>query len=65
MQPELLTAAELARQLRVQVDTVRRWAREGRIPCLRISPKVVRYERARVVDAIRAELGAPGEATRG
>lgn len=63
MQTELLTATELAGRLRVQVDTVRRWAREGRIPCLRPSPKVVRFELGQVVAAIRADQGVPGEDT--
>lgn len=41
---QLLTAGELAARLGVAVSTVRRWAREHRIPSLRLSRKVVRYD---------------------
>ena len=49
---ELLTADELADRLQVRPSTVRRWARERRIPTVRLTPKVVRYELAAVVDAM-------------
>lgn len=32
--PPLLTADEVAHQLRLDAETVRRWAREGRIPAI-------------------------------
>ena len=51
---ELLTAEELAERLRVKPDTVRIWTRAGRIPCVRITPKVVRYD----VAAVLAKLSA-------
>ena len=46
---ELLTAEELAGRLQVRPSTIRRWAREGRIPTTRLTPKVVRYDLAAVV----------------
>ncbi len=49
---ELLTADELADRLQVRPSTVRRWARERRIPTVRLTPKVVRYDLAAVVDAM-------------
>ncbi len=50
---ELLTADGLARRLQVRPSTIQRWARQGRIPAVRLSPKVVRYDLAAVVRALR------------
>ena len=50
---ELLTAEELALRLRLKPSTVRRWMRAGIIPAVRITPKVIRYDHAAVVDALR------------
>lgn len=52
MSDDLLTADELARQLRVQPSTVRRWAQKGIIPAVRLTPKLVRYNAADVVEAL-------------
>lgn len=57
---ELLTADELADRLRLRPSTIRRWAREGRIPAVRVTPKVVRYDLAAVLRAIRAEQQPQG-----
>ena len=51
---ELLTAEELADRLRVRPDTIKVWTRAGRIPCVRITPKVVRYD----VEAVLSKLSA-------
>jgi excisionase family DNA binding protein len=51
---ELLTADELAGRLHVRPSTIKRWSREGRIPAVRVTPKVVRYDLAEVVRAINA-----------
>lgn len=52
--PELLTARELAKRLRVSPETVRAWARRGAIPALRLSPKVIRYDAQAVLAALSA-----------
>ena len=49
---ELLTADEVAEKLRVRPDTVRGWAREGKIPSIRLSHKVVRFDGDAVVQAL-------------
>ena len=58
--PELLTAEELADRLAVAPGTVKVWARRGRIPSVRISPKVVRYIYGDVVAALRDAQGGAG-----
>ncbi len=52
LERELLTAEELAARLRLRPSTVRRWARRRRIPAIRISPKVVRFDPSTVIDAL-------------
>ena len=44
MQNELLTCGELAIRLRLKPETVRRWVRQKRVPAIRLSPKVVRFD---------------------
>lgn len=51
---DILTTEGLARRLQVRRETVRRWARDGRIPVLRVSEKVVRYDYGEVIEALRA-----------
>jgi len=50
---ELVTADELAARLRVRPDTVRRWARTKLIPAIRVSAKVMRFDPADVIRALR------------
>ncbi len=50
---DLLTANEIATRLKVKPETVKVWAREGRIPTLRLSHKVLRFDLAAVVDALK------------
>lgn len=40
---EFLTARQLAEVLQVSESTVRRLAREGRIPCVRLTPRLLRF----------------------
>lgn len=55
VESELLTAAELARKLQVNVRTVQEWYRAGRIPAIKLSPKVIRYCLLDVVRAVDDE----------
>jgi len=41
---ELLTATEVAERLHLRPSTVQAWARDGRIPSLRLSHKVIRFD---------------------
>lgn len=43
--------------LRVRPSTVRRWARKGIIPVLRIQSKTVRFDARDVLDALAARRG--------
>src|SRR5262249_3026336 len=54
MTVELLTAGELAARLRIRPRTVQLWARRGRIPTVRLSPKVVRFDMYAVLLALRS-----------
>jgi len=49
---ELLTAEEMAERLRVKPDTVKAWARQGTIPKLKLSHKVIRFDPVAVVAAL-------------
>ena len=51
--PRLITTSELARCLGVTSDTIRKWAKEGRIPCLRVGQKTLRFDAAAVLDSLR------------
>ncbi len=48
----ILTAAELAERLKVAPDTIRLWARQGKIPVRKLSHKVHRYDLAEVLTAL-------------
>lgn len=59
-QSNLITAYELADQLRVTPETVKIWARQGLIPRVRLTPKVIRFDPSAVLAALarKAEGGA-------
>ena len=57
MSCELITSVDLARRLRLSPDTILRWAREGKIPSIRISPKVLRFD----ADDVAASLKRGGK----
>lgn len=48
----LLTVTELASVLRIAPATLRLWARIGRIPCVRLSCRAVRFDPDQVQDAL-------------
>jgi excisionase family DNA binding protein len=49
---EFVTARQLAAFLQVSETTVRRLAREGRIPAVRLTSRLVRYHLPTVLDAL-------------
>lgn len=58
---ELVSAVQVAKALQVKPETVRIWSRTGRIPVLRLTRKVIRYDLGAVLTALadanlRAEL---------
>jgi excisionase family DNA binding protein len=50
--PDFLTARQLASILQVSESTVRRLAREGRIPAVRVTPHLLRFRLDAVVEAL-------------
>ena len=64
MSTELLTAKELGERLKVQTGTIKAWARRGVIPCLRPTPKILRFNLADVLHALK-ENPRSSEATNG
>lgn len=57
--PEFLTANQVADLLCVQPATVRRWARIGKLPCVRLGKRAIRF-RFRSIRWL-AGLGSDGE----
>ena len=49
----LLTCDQIAEEIGVQPSTIRTWVREGKIPALRITGKVVRFDRDDVIAALK------------
>ena len=49
---EFLTARQLGAVLQVSESTVRRLAQSGRIPSIRITPHIIRFRLAAVVEAL-------------
>ena len=60
MEKEIITANELAEHLHLKPETIRVWARQGLIPSLRPTPKVLRFEMQSVLAAIK-EISARKE----
>jgi len=50
----LLDAGEIADILAVKIETVNRWARQGRIPSIDISPRVRRFRMSDILEAIES-----------
>ena len=51
-QHEIVTADELARRMQLRPQTIREWARSGKIPCMRPTGKTVRFDFDRVLKAL-------------
>ncbi len=54
---DLVTAGEMADRLRVRPLTLQKWARDGRIPAVRITPKVIRFDPEAVIAALEKRQG--------
>ena len=57
MSRKLLTAEQLAKELRVSVETIDGWGRSGKIPRIRISHKIIRFDRDAVIAALSQSEG--------
>jgi excisionase family DNA binding protein len=57
---DLLTATELADRLRVKPSTVLDWQRTGRIPAIRLSHKILRFNLGEVVSALKRSAAGEG-----
>ena len=55
---EFLTARQLAEVLQVSESTVRRLARDGRIPCVRLTPRLLRFNPRAVFRVLDGEGSA-------
>jgi predicted site-specific integrase-resolvase len=58
---DLLDAKAAGKILGVEARTMTAWAREGRVPCLRLGPKTLRWTRAMLADwgASKLDPGRP------
>ncbi len=61
---EFLTARQLAAVLQVSESTVRKLSREGRIPVVRLTPRLARYNLPAVLRALDGEGDAPAKQRR-
>ena len=57
---EFLTARQLAAVLQVSESTVRRLAREGRIPSVRLTPRLIRFNLKSVYRALDGDSNSRG-----
>ena len=61
---EFLTARQLAGLLQVSESTVRRLARGGRIPSVRLTPRLLRFNLKAVYKALDGDANAPSRRPR-
>jgi excisionase family DNA binding protein len=54
----LMTAAEVAQRFNVHPETIRRWARKGELPAVRVNRKVVRYRPSDVEALLSGQASA-------
>ena len=48
----MLTTGELAKKLRATPRTVRRWVKQGKIPCIKITTKRLMFHEGQVESAL-------------
>jgi len=53
MENEFLTKEQIGQLIGVKPGTVGRWGLQGKIPRIVISPKIIRYDPARVVNHLK------------
>lgn len=58
--PALLTAVEVAEEFRLDPETIRRWARDGRIEWIKLPGGQYRFRRSDI-EAITGQTVAPAE----
>ena len=58
MSMKLLTAEEVAQELNVSPSTITEWGRQGKIPRVKISRKIIRYEKNATLNALSRGLEA-------
>jgi transposase-like protein len=61
---EFVTAAELAREWNVAPSTVLNWVETRGLPAVRLSPQVIRFDRAAVGVWLEAQTTTPPEPSR-
>ena len=61
---EFLTARQLAEFLKVSESTVRKLSREGRIPVVRLTPRLARYHLPAVLRALDGDGDTPAKQKR-
>lgn len=64
MSDRLFTAKQMARLMEVNVCTVLYLARAGRIPSVRLTPRLIRFDPAAVFTALRTGPVVPGRPQR-
>jgi excisionase family DNA binding protein len=52
---ELLTVNQLAERLHIRPRTVQTWVRQGRIPAIKLSSKVIRFDWNAVLTELREQ----------
>lgn len=57
----LITAREMATLLGAKPEAVRSWARDGRVPCLRVGRRTLRFD----VDGVLAAIYVASPSSRG
>jgi len=52
MSAKLLTAEEIAKELNVSPSTITEWGRQGKIPRVKVSYKIIRFDHDAILSAL-------------